>query len=174
MRSRKEPAALFLQRKLIPTMEKGFMNAIFKKLDPFLHGQAERSRSLPPMTQALFFVPSEEWHRKMRRRLELLEGERLATREQMLDAFLRNRDSFQPEARQRIELGLRIYSDPPSGRCLTCGAQLPDQSRYYCSTLCEQSSRLVIRDVPQARPRPVTQSRVRPCRHPGTLPRRSG
>ena len=97
------------------------------------------------MNQSLLVVPSESWHRKIRRRLELLEGHRLGTREEVLTAFLRNRDSFRPEAHRRIELALRIFDEPPSGHCLTCGTGLPDKARYYCSTLCEQNSRLVIR-----------------------------
>jgi hypothetical protein len=98
------------------------------------------------MSQFLFFVPSEDWQRKIRRRLELLEGHHLGTREEVLGAFLRNRETFHPEARKRIELALRIFDGPPSGTCLTCGTHLPDLGRYYCSTLCEQSSRLIIRD----------------------------
>jgi len=101
--------------------------------------------ALDVMNQKLFFVPNDEWHRKIRRRLELLEGHRLSTREQVLDAFFHNLGVFQPDARKRIEVGLRIYAEPPSGRCLTCDAKLPDRSQYYCSTLCEQNSHLIVR-----------------------------
>jgi hypothetical protein len=97
------------------------------------------------MSQSLFVVPSEHWQRRIRQRLELLEGHRLGSREEVLAAFFRNRDTFQPEARKRIELALRIFDEPPSGRCLTCGTGLPDLTRYFCSTLCEQSSHLLVR-----------------------------
>jgi hypothetical protein len=102
------------------------------------------------MSQSLFFVPSEDWQRKIRQRLELLEGHRLSTREAVLGAFLRNLDTFHPDARKRIELALRIFDGPPSGACLTCGTHLPDRNRYYCSTLCEQSSRLIVRGQDRA------------------------
>jgi predicted nucleic acid-binding Zn ribbon protein len=102
------------------------------------------------MNQSLFVVPSEEWQRRIRQRLELLEGHRLGTREEVLAAFIRNQDTFQPEARKRIALALRIFDQPPSGHCVTCGTAMPDRERYFCSTLCEQNSRLVIR----ARSRP--------------------
>ena len=97
------------------------------------------------MNQSLFVVPSTDWQRRIRQRLELLEGHRLGTREEVLAAFMRNRGTFQPEARKRIEMALRLFDEPPSGNCLTCGTSLPDRERYYCSTLCEQSSHLVIR-----------------------------
>jgi hypothetical protein len=103
------------------------------------------------MNHSLFVVPSEEWQRRIRQRLELLEGHRLGTREEVLAAFMRNRDTFQPEARKRIELALRIFDQPPTGQCMTCGTTIPDRERYFCSTLCEQSSRLVIR--PKSRPK---------------------
>ena len=106
------------------------------------------------MTQSLVFAPTDIWRAKIRRRLELLDGRRLATPESILDAFFRNRDVFRPEAHPRIEAALRLHEEPPTGQCLTCGTGIPDQSRYFCSTLCEQNSRLVIR--PHS-PLPVSQ-----------------
>jgi hypothetical protein len=106
------------------------------------------------MSQSLVFAPSDTWRAKIRRRLELLEGRRLADPESILDAFFRNRDVFHPEALKRIEAALRLYQEPPTGRCLTCGTGIPDRVRYFCSTLCEQNSRLVIR---AAQPRPVAR-----------------
>jgi len=106
------------------------------------------------MTQSLFFAPSDAWRSKIRRRLELLEDHRLGTPEAVLAAFFRNRDVFRPEAHQRIEAALRLYDEPPSGLCLTCGTALPDRLRYFCSTLCEQGSHLVIRPLRQAKAPP--------------------
>jgi hypothetical protein len=97
------------------------------------------------MNQSLFVVPSDDWQRRIRQRLELLEGHRLGTREEVLAAFMRNRETFQPDARKRIEMALRIFDEPPSGSCLTCGTALPDRQRYFCSTLCEQNSHLLIK-----------------------------
>jgi hypothetical protein len=114
------------------------------------------------MTQSLVFAPSDAWRAKIRRRLELLEGRRLADPESILDAFFRNRDVFRPEAHQRIEAALRLHEELPAGRCLTCGTGIPDHSRYFCSTLCEQNSRLVIRPPqppPMARKAPRTRAR---------------
>jgi len=113
------------------------------------------------MTQSLVFAPTDAWRAKMRRRLELLEGRRLADPESILDAFYRNRDVFRPEAHQRIEAALRLYEEGPTGRCLSCGSALPDRTRYFCSTLCEQNSRLVIKP-PQAPPMPRKPPRTRP------------
>jgi hypothetical protein len=140
----------------------------------FRSGMLKSKESDLPMNQTLFFLPTEDWHRKIRRRLELLEGERLTTREAVLGAFLRNRDSFQPDAWRRIEMGLRIYDQPPDGACLTCGTPLPDLSRYFCSTLCEQSSGLVIRKAPERATLVPARNRPRPRRAGPTLPRRGG
>jgi len=113
------------------------------------------------MTQSLVFAPTDAWRAKIRRRLELLEGRRLANPEAILDAYFRNLDVFRPEAHKRIEAALRLHEEPPTGRCLTCGAGIPDPSRYFCSALCEQNARLVIRppQPPPMRRRPV---RTRP------------
>ena len=62
------------------------------------------------MNQSLFVVPSEDWQRKIRQRLELLEGHRLGTREEVLAAFMRNRDTFQPDARN-TQLYRRLYAE---------------------------------------------------------------
>jgi hypothetical protein len=112
------------------------------------------------MNQSLVFAPTDAWRAKIRRRLELLEGRRLATPESILDAFYRNRDVFRPEAHQRIEAALRLHEEPPAGQCLTCGAGIPDRSRYFCCTLCEQNSRLVIRS-PHPPPVPRKSARTR-------------
>ncbi len=112
------------------------------------------------MNEALVYAPSDAWRKKIRRRLELLEGRRLANPEAILEAYYRNRDVFRPEARMRIEAALRLHEEPPAGRCVTCGTEMPDRSRYFCSTLCEQNSRLVIR-APQTAPPPRKTIRTR-------------
>ena len=97
------------------------------------------------MTQSIFVLPSEDWRRKIRRRLELLEGHRLGSREEVLNAFLRNLVSFQPDARKRIEMGLRIFDEAPPGACLKPS---PGRIRY------------------PRRPRPIRPEASRPGRGP--------